>query len=236
MTTESGLVVATSAAVSSFVSRYAWWLLAAHGAAASLLYSVAAHYPIRVPWIVPSSRLDAQIPMLPWSAWVYASYVLLLPALVLFGRHRPGFARIFATGVSCALLNALIYILFPTSLAERTIAPAGTLLATIQALDTTLCALPSGHVALPTSLTVAAWLLSRTHHAWSRATYVLIPWTVALSASTLLTKQHYIVDVAAGAAYGTLVAASVAALSVKRRPSREAPGCAGITGALDRAA
>jgi membrane-associated phospholipid phosphatase len=224
MANQSGLVVATARPVSSFVSRYAWWLLAAHGVAASLLYSFAAHHPIREPWIVPASRLDAVIPMIPWSAWVYASYLFLLPTLVLFGRHRPGFARVFVTGVSCALLNASIYILFPTSLAERTVAPAGTLMAVIQSLDTTLCALPSGHVALPTSLMVAAALLTTEgpHLAriWTPWTNRLALWTLLLAASTLFTKQHYLIDVAAGAVYGGGLAAAAAWLVTSRDRER----------------
>lgn len=196
--------------MSDFVQRYAWWLLAAHGLTAAALYTLAAHYPIREPWTVPPSTLDARIPMITGFAWVYATYVLLLPVLVLFARRRPGFARVFVTGMACALTNALVYILFPTSLAERVDAPAGTLLAGIQALDTTLCALPSGHVALPVSLTAAAALQVRGDRAWAGWACVLAVWTVLLAASTLFTRQHYLVDVAAGAAFGMTVALAAA--------------------------
>ena len=199
--------------MSAFVQRYAWWLLAAHGLTAAVLYSLAAHYPLREPWTVPASTLDARIPMIAEFAWVYATYVLLLPALVLVARRQPGFARVFVTGMVCALANALIYILFPTSLAERIDAPAGTLLAGIQALDTTLCALPSGHVALPVSLSAAAAMQVREHRAWAGWTFVLMVWTVLLAASTLFTRQHYLVDVAAGAMLGTSVALAGAWIS-----------------------
>jgi membrane-associated phospholipid phosphatase len=236
LATGSGVPVANIELVSSFVSRYAWWLLAAHGALASLLYSLAAHYPIRDPWVVPFWPLDARIPFVPWSAWVYASYVLLLPTLVLFGRYRPGFARVFVTGVTCALLNAVIYILFPTSLAARTQAPEGTLLAVIQTLDTTLCALPSGHVALPTALTIATALVAREglRHAliWGASAKIFAVWTVALAVSTLLTKQHHLIDVVAGGIYGAAAALAAARLMgsqhAVRWPSSTAPSRAGL--------
>ena len=199
--------------MSAFVQRYAWWLLGAHGLAASALYTLAAHHPIREPWTVPASALDVGIPMIAGFAWIYATYVLLLPALVLLARERIGFSRVFVTGMACALGNALIYILFPTSLAERVHAPPGTLLAMVQSLDTTLCALPSGHVALPTSLTIAASLRVRSDTAWAGWTGALGVWTILLASSTLFTRQHYVIDVAAGALYGTAVALGFAWLS-----------------------
>lgn len=226
--------------MSVFVRRYAWWLLAAHGISAAALYSLAAHHPIRDPWIVHPSALDGQIPLIPAAAWLYATYILLLPALVAAARHRPGFDRVFVTGTVCALANAVIYILFPTSLDARTHAPAGTLLAAIQALDTTMCALPSGHVALPTSLAVAAYLSSRAdgagREAWRRSSGLFAVWTALLALSTVLTKQHYVVDVVAGALYGTAVAVVLPRLLELRRTSVQGIALDESPASLDRAA
>lgn len=111
------------------------------------------------------------------------------------------------------MLNAIVYILFPTALAARTPAPLGTLLAAIQAMDTTLCALPSGHVSLPTALAASAWVAAADHGGyrrwWRWVATVFGVWAVLLGASTLLTRQHYAVDALAGAVFGAAVAATV---------------------------
>jgi membrane-associated phospholipid phosphatase len=194
------------------VREKAWWLLALHGLLAAALYGFAAHHPIREPLIIYPSAVDHLIPFVPSAAWLYATYLALLPVLLL-ARWKPGFNTVFVAGTSCAILNAIVYILFPTALAARTPAAPGTLLAAIQAMDTTLCALPSGHVSLPTALAASAWVASADHEGhrrwwrWVAAGFAV--WTVLLGASTLLTRQHYAVDALAGAVFGAAVAATV---------------------------
>jgi membrane-associated phospholipid phosphatase len=195
-----------------FVREKAWWLLAAHGLLAALLYGIAAHHPISEPLIVHPSAIDHWIPFVPAAAWLYATYLGLLPALLL-ARRTPGFTTVFVAGTLCAILNAIVYILFPTALAARSPAPPGTLLALVQALDTTLCALPSGHVALPSALTASAWVAASDHAGhrrwWRSVAAGFAVWTVVLAASTLLTRQHYLIDALAGAVFGVAVAGAV---------------------------
>ena len=190
-----------------------WVILAVHGALAASLYTLAAHFPIREPAVVAPWTIDAAIPLVPAAAWPYATYLLLLPATVLAARTLPAFERVLLCGLTCALLNVLVYIAWPTMLAARAPAPPGTLLAVIQHLDTTRCAIPSGHVSLPTALAVSAALaagsVSASRKSWTLLMLAFGVWAVLLAASTLLTKQHYMVDALVGAVFGASVAGGV---------------------------
>jgi fatty acid desaturase len=179
----------------------------------SSLYSMATHAPWREPLVVEASALDAVVPFVPAAAYLYVSYVLLLPVLLLAASHRTGFAAVYGAAMSCGVANALLYALVPTTLAERSAAPAGSLLAVIQGIDTTLGALPSGHVSLPCSIAIAALLVSRglareDARFWRSMGVAFGVWTLALAASTLLTRQHVAIDAVAGVLFGGLTAAA----------------------------
>jgi membrane-associated phospholipid phosphatase len=55
---------------------------------------------------------------------------------------------------------------------------------------------------------------------WTPWTNRLALWTLLLAASTLFTKQHYLIDVAAGAVYGGGLAAAAAWLVTSRDRER----------------
>lgn len=190
---------------------YPWVLLAVVGLLAGVLYGCAAHLPLMTPVVIPEGAIDRRIPFVPEAAWAYATYALLLPVLVLTARRLRHFERVFTAGAAAALVNAVIYVVWPTQLESRTEAPHGTLLWLIQQVDTTLCALPSGHVSLPTAITAATALTSlegpRTDaRRWRALTAIFLPWTFVLAVSTLLTKQHFAIDVVAGASLGLATA------------------------------
>jgi fatty acid desaturase len=200
------------------------------------LYALATRAPYRTPIVIEPGALDALIPFVPSAALVYASYALLLPALIATTRRTPGFDDVFRVAMGCGLANVIVYALVPTRIAARTVAPDGSLLAVIQQLDTLLCAIPSGHVSLPAAIATAMLLVARRHGSgdtarfWRRAAVAFAIWTAALAASTLLTKQHLIVDIAAGLAFGLVVAifgiwalgAADAHLTTESRSSRSA--------------
>jgi len=174
---------------------------------------LASRAPLNVPAVVAPGAFDDLIPFIPSAAFVYATYLLLVPVLIAVAARRDGFDDVLAVTLGCGLSNAILYNLVPTRIAERTLAPRGSLLALIQHVDTPLCAIPSGHVALPAVIAAAALLVSRrvtqghTAAFWRRVAAGFALWTAALAASTLLTKQHYVVDVVWGLAFGVGVAA-----------------------------
>lgn len=190
------------------IYSYPWTLISIGGSAAGLLYAVAAHAPRSAPRIIYPSAIDGFIPFVPAAAWVYATYLLLLPALVLAAAWLVHFPAVLRTALGTALLNAAVYNIWPTRIAERTVAPEGSLLSLIQALDTPLCAIPSGHVSLPVAIASSATLLAvrstpgAQRAGWTRVSALFALWALALAVSTLLTSQHYAVDAAAGALFG----------------------------------
>lgn len=202
--------------VLALLRNYPWVAVCVSGTLAATAYAAAAHSPLIEPTVIPPSAIDAGVPFLPWAAWPYATYALLLPALVLLASRLAGFERVIAAAVSTAFANAAVYLVWPTRLQARTEAPAGTLLALIQQLDTTLCAIPSGHVSLPMAITTAALVVSGDARGlaarrWRRVSACFLVWTIVLAASTLLTKQHYLVDAVSGAMFGLAVGIFVAA-------------------------
>jgi fatty acid desaturase/membrane-associated phospholipid phosphatase len=195
------------------------------------LYALATRAPYRVPIVIEPSAIDALIAFVPSAAPVYVTYGLLLPALIIVARHRQYFDEVFAIAMGCGLSNAIVYNVVPTRIAERTVAPEGSLLSIIQQLDTTLGAIPSGHVALPAAIVTAALAICWPHrnhdsHFWRRTAAAFALWTAAIAVSTLLTKQHVFVDVVGGLVFGPAIAMIgafvVKPAEVRRRVARGA--------------
>lgn len=152
------------------------------------------------------TALDSQIPFVPATAIIYLSLfpMLWLSALVL---HTPQQIQSFARAIGVLIaISGLGFLFVPAQqLYEGPAGPSTTGLAFQLAdwINLNYNSLPSLHVGMAvacayfysrlTSLTVAVgW--------WA--------WATAIALSTLLTHQHYVVDVATGGALGFIVAAS----------------------------
>lgn len=189
-----------------------WFAWIGYTAVVGGLYVLATQHPHRAPLAIEPGAIDALLPLVPAAAYVYATYALLLPVLIVVAARRRHFGGVFAVAIACGLANAVLYNLVPTCIAQRTEAPAGSLLAAIQGLDTTLGAVPSGHAALPAAVATAALMLAMwaggTSAAtfWGRTAAAYGLWTAALTVSAVLTAQHYVIDVVAGLAFGASVA------------------------------
>jgi fatty acid desaturase len=208
------------ARVLASVAARPWQTYAVYVVLVSAVYGVAGHAPLQPPYVVEPWPIDARIPLMAGAAWPYLTYFLVLPALLWLGRRSDALPRVAATGMACALANAVLYVALPTQLDTRPPAPAGSLLEGIQRLDPPRCLLPSGHVALPFSIAVAAACAAACAAAGGNAqasrgrgiAALFAAWTVMLAAAALLTKQHYVVDVLAGVIFGAAVALGAAAL------------------------
>lgn len=184
------------------------------------MYALANRAPLWNPRPVPASALDARLPVVPAAVLPYVTYFLLLPALIAWTRHRAQFSRVFGAALVCGLANAATDLVLPTTLAARPAAAADAawpvLLELLRRLDTPLCALPSGHVALPAAIVVAALLAARATsaaRAWRRTAVVYLVWTAILASAALLTGQHYLIDIVAGLGLGAGVALATGPLT-----------------------
>ncbi|MBW2387776.1 MAG: phosphatase PAP2 family protein [Deltaproteobacteria bacterium] len=150
--------------------------------------------------------LDDWIPFVPSAVYVYA-WVYTGALLPLFTvRSDALFERVvWAYSLVFAICSAS-FILFPVSamalrpplppLADPSFTEWSIRL--LYALDPPTNLFPSLHVAIAFCAAMASWKSNR------RYGHFVFPWVLAISISTLLTKQHYVVDVVVGVAVGIL--------------------------------
>ncbi len=165
----------------------------------------------RVPssFLSSSCFIDAFIPFLPEAVIIYLSFLLFIPVSTM-GLSWERFVLVLTSGLVATAAAFLVFITFPTAVHR----PPGAILEghwlaslydRLHKVDTPANACPSLHVAL--SL-IAAFGSSRSH-----PRFAVTVWIAAgsIALSTILTKQHTVVDVAAGAVL------AVAAVSIVRR-------------------
>jgi membrane-associated phospholipid phosphatase len=137
---------------------------------------------------------ELAIPLVPEAIWVYLSMLLLfcLPIFTLSRERARNEALAAILGLFAA---ATIWLLLPGRLGFERVLPAGyeALYGTIFALDAPHNLVPSLHVVFST-LTV----LACGQNAPGLARFGLWIWLVCIMASTLLTHQHHVLDVATG--------------------------------------
>lgn len=144
---------------------------------------------------LPLTALDHAIPLLPWSAWVYASGLLFMPAAYALNRCVASLGRHLWSFAALNLVTAACFLAWPVTYprADFPLPPGqGALLALIRAVDSPACCVPSLHASVP-ALVALGFLDDRRE--WFP---VMALWALALAGSALTTKQHYIWDVAAG--------------------------------------
>jgi fatty acid desaturase len=195
----------------------AWLAFGGYFLASAIAYGWVIRHPWSEPWVVPVTAWDGAIALWPPAAYPYATYALLLPLLLLSRRNHPGLARVLGAGIAAQTLQLILDYLLPTRIPFVHPAPAGTLLALVQSLDTPLAAFPSGHVGLPMAIAMAAAMEARRRRrargggapdavrAWKRTAAWYLAWTAMMIAAALLTKQHVLLDAAGGLAFGSVV-------------------------------
>lgn len=159
-------------------------------------YLLAPHFALRDA-VSPAFAWDANTPYLDMMALPYLSVLpaFMLPLMLM----RAADIRKLGSAVAlCALVAAVTFILVPTRASPAdAVRQFGPLVGFIRMLDMPSNFVPSLHVAYGTLLALAC-----AKAAPFRTQFVLFSWLVLMSASTLLTHQHYIVDVVSGALLG----------------------------------
>jgi len=164
----------------------------------------------------PMLALDRAWPLEPAWMLVYGSlyiFVVVLPFLVIRERHLGH--RTLRAYIAVMLVAYAGFLLYPTTAPPHEAVPstgfAAWMLRLAYDLDTPANCFPSLHVAYAF---VAAQACSRVHRGVGIAALV---WATLIGLSTLFTKQHYVIDVLAGAAMGG--AASMVFLRSGPRPA-----------------
>ena len=154
------------------------------------------------------TRLDKRIPML--SGFV-VPYILFFPYV--FGVYiwayaikSPDFPQLAISVMAVSIITTIIYIGFPTRMVRPFMEKvhvdrgwAGEIVENIEKFDKPNNLFPSNHVAY--SLVITLFLVV------TYPTLAWVFWTIfaLIASSTVLIKQHYLVDVPAGAALALLI-------------------------------
>lgn len=171
-----------------------------------VLYLGGASLQLRPPLLLRPGPIEAAIPFMGWSIWVYLSQFLLLPAAIVNARPDADRSRVFYAMLLATAVAALIFIAFPTELERPQPGLSGlTGLAwtLLHAVDTQFNCFPSLHVALAVLAGIALW-----RRGWHVSA---LAWPGLIALSTLTTRQHVALDIAGG-----LVLAIVAWLLVPK--------------------
>jgi membrane-associated phospholipid phosphatase len=172
----------------------------------SAAYLGSATVDLAAPRLLQPSRLDAAIPLVDWTIWIYLTQFLLLPTAIMLARDEVDRSRTFYAMLVGTALAAIIFLAWPIQI-ERPTQPStgltGLAWSMLYFTDTPRNCFPSLHVALAALAGVALW----------RRGYRLpaVAWPALIVMSTLTTKQHVAWDIAGG-----LVLAPLAWISTPR--------------------
>jgi membrane-associated phospholipid phosphatase len=165
-----------------------------------------------------ATSLDALIPFVPELVFVYVLYYLwvFLPLPIL--TRREDFYRALGAFALVQIVGGLVFVALPSHIVRPSLAPDGAaflLLQWMYRLDGSWNVFPSLHVAHA----VLVALLFRVHRHRLFAPVAL--GSVLITASTVLVKQHYLMDIPAGALLAWI---GFRALRLDRVPRRRCRG------------
>jgi membrane-associated phospholipid phosphatase len=150
---------------------------------------------------------DRALPLVPGWGYVYhfVGFAALLPVLVI--KDRRLFRHVGLAGLLVELTTFAFFVAFPVKMQRPPLGAASSFtewgLQLLYWADSAYGSFPSLHVSLAT----LAALCCLSVDVWIGALSALI--AIAIAMSTLLVKQHYLLDVASGAALGSLAWAAI---------------------------
>jgi membrane-associated phospholipid phosphatase len=155
------------------------------------------HVQLSVATTLPWTRVDASVPFVPATVWIYMSDYLLVASAFLLCSTWSEVKRFSRAYFVLLVFGSAVHLLWPTTFPREwfPIEGEGFTLRVFQLLrqvDLPTSCMPSMHVA---GSYLAAFSLWRK----PRAVFTLwTSWATAVAVSTLTAKQHYLVDVIAG--------------------------------------
>ena len=154
-----------------------------------------------------TTDLDNLIPFVPEFIWIYHSMIpIFILTTVILIEKKPVFFTAIASIIFASVIMLLFYTFFPAFYprdGHTEASLSGFLVEVTRSIDGSSNTFPSGHVTF-------AWLLVffiglsnfAQKYKWIQVIYIL--WALLISISTLVLKQHFIVDVFSGMALATL--------------------------------
>lgn len=166
---------------------------------AAALYLPANHFHLIPPQLLPLSWVDTFVPFMPHTVWVYLSESLFFTAVYLTCKDTLNLNKYFYSFLVLQIVSVFIFWIFPTAY-PRELFPLSDSLDSVtyfvftylRQADTPANCCPSLHVS---SVYLSSFLFLDEQK--SKFPF-FFSWATAIAISTLTTKQHYLVDVAAG--------------------------------------
>jgi membrane-associated phospholipid phosphatase len=147
----------------------------------------------------PQSPYDLMVPFVPEFAWPYWGYFLLLAFSVWLPKDHAGLARQAGGMVAVHFMGYASYLVYPSRMLRAPLHCEGLscdAVGTLYQIDPGYGVFPSLHVALSVYMVMAVWSFRHPSR------YFVTLLAVAICMATVLIKQHYLVDLPAGAVLG----------------------------------
>ena len=173
-------------------------------------------FPVRS---VTESWFDRAVPFQPGWVYAYQSIYLLMPIAPWLSASRRELSNYSLGLIAMSTAAFLIFLLFPVAAPRPDVIPTDGLYGLLVTYDTKLNAFPSLHVGLTVYTILFGYALLRQASARVRRAYLLVTgaWAAVICYSTLATKQHFAVDLPAGA----LLAVAAHAWAWRRRRNHQ---------------
>ncbi len=149
--------------------------------------------------------IDRLVPFTPWSIWVYLSTFPFLFGLFWVAERPDNLSRLLFGFTALLLTSSAIFWFFPTTIPRTPYAveatgfsPNALALDFLRLIDKPTNCVPSLHVSASLLFTLFFFNEAR----YRRYFPMVVLWFLLIVWSTMATKQHYFIDVVAGAGMG----------------------------------
>lgn len=163
------------------------------------LYLLSNHLHFSDPRLLPMSWVDNAVPFLPNTMWIYISEYIYFIVIYLLCKDMVNLNKYFYSFLSLQIVSAFLFWIWPTTYPRDSFPLPADLNAfttfaftQLRQADTPASCCPSLHVS-------SVYLSSFVFLDEQRPKFVFFFfWGTLIAASTLTTKQHYLIDVVAG--------------------------------------
>jgi membrane-associated phospholipid phosphatase len=161
--------------------------------------------------------LDRMIPFAPGGVYLYQSIWLLTPIAPWLMSSKAELVQYTRGLISISLLAFVVFLVYPTACIRPETKPATNYLySLVIQVDRELNAFPSLHAAFAVFHALCCFAVFSQIHWATPLRWVIWIWTLGIILSTLLTKQHVVLDVVSGSLLG-IVGYTLCCCSHKRR-------------------
>ncbi len=171
----------------------------------SLQYLSSNHFQFFDPIYLPMSKIDAAVPFIPQTIWIYMSEYILFPTVYLMSKDLKNCNKYLYAFFAQQTTACIIFLFWPTiyprhlfPLPEDMDALSYFLFSSLRSADAPTNCCPSLHVS---SVFLSSFIFLNEQK--EKFPFFFI-WAILIAASTLTTKQHYLIDVTTGFLFASI--------------------------------